>query len=216
MRGRPSRGAARRACCNANGQHLPQKCQAKSRASPCPYAGVLQGAGHPDLGLSRSRAAPAGRMVPSPGITRLFPTPQSRLGAAGTKDARLCKGPELISFCTGGETEAGVAPEHIPGCDLGTLLPPRPPTETTRPLHFIPGRLTAKNSKQAAMGQVSADARGRGQHKAARGSGSKGPGLAQLNPEINCSRPLEQTGARPSPHVHSCLHPRQGRKPQLP
>lgn len=32
-----------------------------------------RGAGHPDPGLSQNWAAPAGKMVPSPGITGLFP-----------------------------------------------------------------------------------------------------------------------------------------------
>lgn len=44
-------------------------------------AWVLRGAGHLAPGLSQCWAAPAGRMVPSPGITH--PT------AAGTKDSSL-------------------------------------------------------------------------------------------------------------------------------
>lgn len=156
--------------------------------------------------------------MPSPGITRLFPARRHTSEQRAPRMLISAKGQGSSPPVRAEKLRHGAAAQvvhrhlrHIPGCDLGTLLPPWPqsPTETTRPLHFIPPRLNV-NSKQAAIGRVLADARGEGQR------GDRAPKSRIKVFSISEADSKVTPRTRPSPPIRSYSRPHQGRNPHLP
>lgn len=188
------------------GQELRQPLPVR-REQDTPNKG-LPGAGQPQLRGWCHLLAP-------PGFSQPAGTPRSsgHRGCSSPQRARAHlllygqrnRGTEQRHRWSTSTCSASLAVTWGPSCHLGLRAQPRPPV----PLHFIPPRLNV-NSKQAAIGRVSADARGEGSRRdRAPKSRIKVFSISEADSEVT-------PRTRPSPPIRSYSHPHQGRNPHLP